>query len=235
MRLDSALVANYGIKSRNKAQELISSGKVQVRGETIYKSAFKTDKNMHITVDDSELFVSRSGYKLQQFLDENHIQLRDKTALDVGSSTGGFSEVLLSLGIVSVDCVDVGSDQIDEKIRLNSKAKVFENTDIREFKSNKLYDIVVCDVSFIAIKNIINTLDRYFYRNLILLYKPQFEVGAKTKRDRNGVVTDKKQIALSMNEFEQKTAKLNWRLKQKQDSKLSGKRGNIETFYWFGR
>jgi 23S rRNA (cytidine1920-2'-O)/16S rRNA (cytidine1409-2'-O)-methyltransferase len=112
---------------------------------------------------------------------------------------------------------------------------VFENTDIRHFKSDKIYDIVVCDVSFIAIKNIIDTLDKFFSHDMILLYKPQFEVGASVKRDRHGVVVDTQQITMCKNMFEQMTATKNWKIKIKQDSKISGKRGNIETFYWFGR
>ncbi|RLA74244.1 MAG: TlyA family RNA methyltransferase [Epsilonproteobacteria bacterium] len=235
MRLDNFLVNHHNVKSRNKAQELINSGKVQINGKIIDKCSCKTDENMDIVVHDSGQFVSRSGYKLEQFLDENHISLQDKTALDIGSSTGGFSEVLLNNGIASIDCVDVGKDQLNDKIRLNPKVQVYENTDIRQFKSDKSYDIVVCDVSFIAIKNIIDYLDRFFYSHLIVLYKPQFEVGVKAKRDRHGVVIDTQQIALSKNEFELMTAKLNWQTIQKQDSKISGKRGNIETFYWFGR
>ncbi len=235
MRLDSTLVAKYGIKSRNKAQELINSGKVSIDGKIVDKCSTKTDENMDITISDSRQFVSRSGFKLEQFLYENPIPLQGKTALDIGSSTGGFTEVLLGLGIAGVDCVDVGSDQLDESIQTNDKVKLYENTDIRQFKSDKRYDIVVCDVSFIAIKNIIDTLDKFFVNDLILLYKPQFEVGAKAKRDRHGVVVDIEQIAVSKEQFEQMTARLNWRLKQKQTSKLSGKRGNIETFYWFAR
>jgi 23S rRNA (cytidine1920-2'-O)/16S rRNA (cytidine1409-2'-O)-methyltransferase len=168
-------------------------------------------------------------------LHQNSIELTNKIALDVGSSTGGFTEVLLCGGVSSVDCVDVGSGQLYEKIYHNPKVTSYENTDIREFNTTKRYDIVVCDVSFIAIKNIISSLDNFFSQDLILLYKPQFEVGALAKRDRRGVVTDTQQLDLSQQEFEYMTCQLNWNLVKKQNSQISGKRGNIETFYWFQR
>jgi len=235
MRLDNFLVCQHNIKSRNKAQELITSGKLKIDGKIVTKCSFKTYENMDIVIDDSQQFVSRAGYKLNRFLDENILELKDKTALDIGSSTGGFSEVLLLKGIKYVDCVDVGSSQLDDKIGSNPKVNLYENTDIRQFKSDKRYDIVVCDVSFIAIKNIIDTLDKFFTNDLILLYKPQFEVGATAKRDRHGVVVDTHRIDLCMSEFEKLTRSFNWKIQQKQYSKLSGKRGNIETFYWFKR
>ena len=154
-------------------------------------------------------------------------------ALDIGSSTGGFTQVLLENNIKSVTCVDVGSNQLHDIIKKDKRIIVEENMDIREFKVDNKYDLVTCDVSFISILNIIKDIDRLSKNKIIILYKPQFEVGRNIKRDTNGVVQDLEAIRLCRDKFIEETKKLNWDLIVSNQSKLAGKNGNVEELFYF--
>ena len=158
MRLDLYLSKNFDIQSRNKALELILSNKVKVDGKIVSKASFLVDEKMKIELLEEDFYVSRAAYKLKYFLDElknkNEINLKDKIALDIGSSTGGFTQILLEFDIKKVVCVDVGSNQLHEKIKKDNRIEFFENCDIRDFKSDISFDIVTCDVSFISILKI---------------------------------------------------------------------------------
>ncbi|MEA3316293.1 MAG: TlyA family RNA methyltransferase [Campylobacterota bacterium] len=234
MRLDIYVTKQHNIQSRNKAQELIKSKKVFVNGKIVTKSSFIVENNMDIIVDIDDFFVSRSAKKLKYFLDDNSsIKLDNLDALDIGSSTGGFTQVLLLNNVKSVTCVDVGSNQLHQSIKNDNKIIVKENTDIREFNSDKKYDIVTCDVSFISILYIIEDINRLANDKIIILYKPQFEVGKGIKRDKNGVVLDTKAIDLCRDEFLEKATSLGWGLVTSSKSKVLGKSGNSEELFYF--
>ncbi|HIC78841.1 MAG TPA: TlyA family RNA methyltransferase, partial [Sulfurovum sp.] len=156
-----------------------------------------------------------------------------KIALDIGSSTGGFVQILLENEVKSVTAVDVGSNQLHHSLRDNPKIKVFEETDIRAFKTDEIFEIVTCDVSFISILHIIDDIDRLSDRDMILLFKPQFEVGRNVKRDSRGVVIDDKAIKIAIESFENRTSELGWKLCYSTISKLAGKSGNVEYIYHF--
>jgi len=159
--------------------------------------------------------------------------MNNDIALDIGSSTGGFTQILLLQNVKSITCVDVGSNQLHSRIRNNKQIIIQENTDIRKFKSNIKFDVVTCDVSFISILNIIKDINRLSKDKIIILYKPQFEVGRDIKRDNNGVVLDKDAIEECRKEFIKITQELNWKLIISQNSKLAGKNGNIEELFYF--
>ena len=163
MRLDLYLSKNFDIQSRNKALELILSNKVRVDGKIVSKASFLVDEKMKIELLEEDFYVSRAAYKLKYFLDElknkNEINLKDKIALDIGSSTGGFTQILLEFDIHKVVCVDVGTNQLHEKIKKDNRIEFFENCDIRDFKSDISFDIVTCDVSFISILKIIDSIN----------------------------------------------------------------------------
>jgi 23S rRNA (cytidine1920-2'-O)/16S rRNA (cytidine1409-2'-O)-methyltransferase len=129
--------------------------------------------------------------------------------------------------------VDVGSNQLHESLRDNPKLIIQENTDIRNFQSDMKFDVVTCDVSFISILTILNDIDRLAKRDIIILFKPQFEVGNNVKRDSKGVVKDSKAIERAAMLFETEAFKLNWKLEVKENSKVSGKEGNVEIVYYF--
>jgi 23S rRNA (cytidine1920-2'-O)/16S rRNA (cytidine1409-2'-O)-methyltransferase len=233
MRLDVYLTKYHNIQSRNKASELIKDKRIKIDGKIITKSSFKVEEEMNIEILEDMLFVSRSAKKLKYFLDEIELDLQNKIALDIGSSTGGFTQVLLEYGIKEVSCVDVGSNQLHESIRDDKRIEIFENTDIREFNSNKAFDIITCDVSFISILNIIKDIDRLATKGIIILFKPQYEVGNDVKRNRAGVVQDQKAIDIARNNFISKSVQLSWNLITQAKSKVAGKEGNIEELFYF--
>ncbi|MCG3685943.1 TlyA family RNA methyltransferase [Aliarcobacter butzleri] len=236
MRLDMYLTTNFNIQSRNKATELIKSNKVKCDGEIITKPSFNVLDFHKIELLEDDFYVSRAAYKLKFFLQElKNFDLKDKNALDIGSSTGGFTQILLDNKIKKVTCVDVGTNQLHERIKYNDKINFFENTDIRNFESDEIFDIVTCDVSFISILNIIDAINTLASKDIIILFKPQFEVGTNVKRDKKGIVKDNNAIQKARDNFLNKTNILNWTLKYSNISKLQGKDGNVEEFFYFSK
>ena len=233
MRLDIHLTKFYNIQSRNKAQELIKSKKILIDGKIVTKSSFIVEDSHNIKIDENEFYVSRAAYKLKYFLEDNSIIIKNKKALDIGSSTGGFTQILLLNDVTNITCVDVGSNQLHKSLKEDKRIIIQENTDIREFQSDSKYEIITCDVSFISILYIIEEIDRLSDDKIIILYKPQFEVGRTTKRDSSGVVQDQEAINTCRDQFLETTNKLGWKLIVSNQSKLSGKSGNIEELFYF--
>lgn len=233
MRLDSHLVEIGLVESRNKAQQLIKDHAVSVDGKIVDKVSFDVGEGMAVDVANAELYVSRAAIKLKGFLPYTEWDLKDLNALDVGSSTGGFTQVLLEEGVQSVTCVDVGSDQLHPSLRADSRVSVHENTDIRLFTSERPFDIVTCDVAFIPLELILESMDRLALRYIVVLFKPQFQVGREVKRDKNGVVKDDKAVGKAMIRFEDACALMGWKMIAKEVAHIAGKEGNQETCYAF--
>jgi 23S rRNA (cytidine1920-2'-O)/16S rRNA (cytidine1409-2'-O)-methyltransferase len=233
MRLDSYLVELGLVESRNKAQQLIKDHAVSVDGKIIDKTSFEADATMTVTMADNTQYVSRSAIKLKGILPFTQWDLTGLNALDIGSSTGGFTQVLLEEGAAHVTCVDVGSDQLHPSLRSDSRVTVFENTDIRNFLPEKTYDIVTCDVAFIPLELVLDSIDRLSSRRIVILFKPQFQVGREVKRDKNGVVKDNSAIGKAMIKFEDTCSLLGWKLIAKETAHIAGKEGNQETCYGF--
>jgi len=232
-RLDNYLVKQNFAESRNKAQELIKEGFVSVNGNEVSKSSFKVGAEDIVSVGEHKKYVSRSAHKLSSFLEETHLHVKDKVALDIGSSTGGFTQVLLEYGAKEVSAVDVGREQLHVSLRKDSRVFSYESCDVREFVSEKKFDLVVSDVAFISLLYILDAVDRLASKDIILLFKPQFEVGREAKRDNNGVVLDDKAIQNAMIKFEDACQLKAWKLKVKSPSKLTGKEGNLEYCYYY--
>jgi 23S rRNA (cytidine1920-2'-O)/16S rRNA (cytidine1409-2'-O)-methyltransferase len=121
MRLDLYLTQNFDIQSRNKASELIKNKKVRVDSQVITKPSFDVAEDSNIELLEEDFYVSRAAYKLKYFLEEIDLDLSNLKALDIGSSTGGFTQILLEKNVENVTCVDVGSNQLHERIKDNSK------------------------------------------------------------------------------------------------------------------
>jgi 23S rRNA (cytidine1920-2'-O)/16S rRNA (cytidine1409-2'-O)-methyltransferase len=232
IRLDKYLVEQGFFESRNRALDAIKRGKVFVDGVQ-GKASLKCDESSVIDIDEEKFYVSRAAKKLELFLESYPLILKEKTALDIGSSTGGFVQILLENGVQNVTCVDVGSNQLHHSLRDNNKVAVFEETDIRDFKPEKGFEVVTCDVSFISILQIVEAIDALAMSDMVLLYKPQFEVGRGVKRDSRGVVVDEKAILEAKATFEVKCSELGWELCYTELSKLAGKSGNVEYIYHF--
>jgi 23S rRNA (cytidine1920-2'-O)/16S rRNA (cytidine1409-2'-O)-methyltransferase len=234
MRLDRYLVDEGYYESRNRASDAIKAGLVMVDGKRAKASA-RVDENSVVKVEDSKFYVSRAARKLESFLMSHPIDMRDKRALDIGSSTGGFAQILLENGVGCLDCVDVGRDQLHISLREDSRLTLHEETDIRDYKSSEAFEIVTCDVSFISILQIVDDIDRLLLNkaDIIILYKPQFEVGKDVKRDSKGVVQDLDAIARAKERFEGKISTLGWQEQSCELSKVTGKEGNQEYLYLF--
>ena len=232
-RLDTFLVENKFTESRNQAQSIIKDGYVFVNSKKITKASYKVAQEDSVGVKDHDIYVSRAAFKLKYFLEEIDLNLSGCVCLDIGSSTGGFTQVLLENNVKEVTCVDVGRDQLHHSLRESEKVNVYENCDIRKFESTQQYELVVSDVSFISLLHILNDVNRLAKEKIILLFKPQFEVGRGIKRDKHGVVVDKKAIAVSIEKFESACKQLGWQLLQKTPSKITGKEGNLEYCYYF--
>lgn len=233
MRLDSYLVEHGFVESRTKAQTLIKEHAVSVEGKIIDKVSFDVAEGMAVEVADTEVYVSRAAIKLKGFLPYTEWSLRGLRALDIGSSTGGFTQILLENGVQSVACVDVGSDQLHPSLRSDPRVSVHENTDIRNFTSEQPFDIVTCDVAFIPLELILESIDKLSAKYIVLLFKPQFQVGREVKRDKNGVVKDDKAIGKAMIRLEDACALIGWKLVAKEVAHIAGKEGNQETCYGF--
>jgi 23S rRNA (cytidine1920-2'-O)/16S rRNA (cytidine1409-2'-O)-methyltransferase len=234
MRLDKYLVLEGYFESRNRALEAIKSAQVTVDGHPA-KPSTKIAENSHVEVADAKYYVSRAARKLEGFLSEYPLELKGRQALDIGSSTGGFTQILLEQGVAHVDCVDVGRAQLHTSLRNDPRVGVHEQTDIRDFHTDTPYEVIVSDVSFISLLHILDVIDRLAGRGaqIVLLFKPQFEVGREATRDSRGVVTDEGAILRAMDAFELATTKLGWQRLQKTPSQYRGREGNQEWVYLF--
>ena len=209
MRLDQALVLRSLCESRTEAQELIGKSLVLVNGAIITKQTKDILDTDEVEVQGRRSFVSRGGDKLKGILQDIYggdeaikTHLAGKCALDVGSSTGGFTDCLLSYGVAHVDAVDVGTDQLHTRLRSDTHVSLFESTDIREFVSARLYDIVVADLSFISLEPLFERILSFGKTGaaFFLLIKPQFEVGkGNTKK---GVVKDMSLVLELLRKYE---------------------------------
>ncbi|MDR2153369.1 MAG: TlyA family RNA methyltransferase [Helicobacteraceae bacterium] len=232
MRLDLTLSLRENI-SRNKAAELITSGAITVNGILRKKPSYTVCQTDAIVIKNGDRFVSRSAYKLSRFLDEIKIDINGLNCLDVGASAGGWTQVLLLEGAKNVTAIDAGTDQLSPILRSDPRVQSKERTDIRFFKTETLFDLVVCDVSFISLEKIVAAIDNLAKDKIIALFKPQFEVGRAAQRAKNGVVRDEKAIVKALEHFENETKKLKWILRSKAPSSLKGKAGNLEYLFYY--
>ena len=233
VRLDVALVNDNLAKSRTSAAELITSGCVSVDGMVILKPSFNASLSATIQVIGDD-WVGRGGKKLSFFLDEINFCVLNKECIDVGASVGGFTQALIKRGAQSVVAIDVGHNQLHESLRANPRVTNLEAMDIRNYTS-KEFDLVVCDLSFISIEKIIMDLLRLAKSDIIILFKPQFEVGRLAKRNKKGVVIDIDAIDKAVVNFEALLGAQNLTIKAHKPCALAGKEGNIEQFYYVAK
>ncbi len=230
MRLDRFLTQNGYVNSRNKARELIRQGYVQVDQRIETKPSHKV-QNPAVTLL-QRVYVSRAARKLEGFLQSIGYDCGGMHCLDIGASTGGFVQVLLEMGAEKVTAVDVGRDQLDKSLRKNSKVVDLSPKDIRDFQSGQKFDLVTCDLSFISTQSVFDSIVHFAKKDMIVLFKPQFEVGRTCKRDSRGVLRDEKAVQEAIETFEA-SVRSKAAIKEKKQSTLKGKEGNVEYFYRF--
>lgn len=230
-RLDQALVVRKLVNTRSQAESWIKLGKVTVDGRVVTKSGTFVAESADIKLTASERYVSRAGLKLASVAKILDIDFQDKIVLDVGSSTGGFTDYALQHGAKFVYAVDVGTDQLHQSLHGNLKIELHEKTDIREFTPRTTPDIVVMDVSFISLREILPHIATIVSQEtqVVAMVKPQFEA-SRRELGSNGVVKNDSIRRDILKSFEI-WAKNDWLIRAKADSEVAGSTGNRERFY----
>ena len=193
-RLDVLVVARGLTDSREKARALILAGQVTVDGQKIDKAGHAVGEDSKIELIESPRYVGRGGLKLEAALDHFRIDPSGKLCLDVGSSTGGFTDCLLQRGAARVYAIDVGTGQLDWKLRNNPRVIVREQVNARYLSRKEVpedMDLVVCDVSFISVTMILSALPSLLAKNaeMVILVKPQFEL-ERHQVGKGGIIRD---------------------------------------------
>lgn len=234
-RLDLILVERGIFETREKARREIMAGNVIVNEQTVTKAGtnLKDDNELVIRIKDKLKYVSRGGLKLEKALKIWNLDFSGKTILDIGASTGGFTDCALQNGAKKVYSVDVGTNQLDWKLRNNEKVISIENMHIKDLMpenlENEKVDFTVIDVSFISLTKVIPYVNKFLNDNagIIMLIKPQFEVG-KEKIGRNGIVTDERYHDEAVKKIISFTEENNYKLVGVEESPIKGSKGNKE-------
>ena len=229
-RLDHLLVRRGLVSTRSQAESYIKLGKVTVDGKLIKKPGFFAGENSTVVLKDEERYVGRAGMKLASVAQMLKLDFKEAMVLDVGSSTGGFTDYALKRGAKKVFAVDVGTDQLHPSLRDNPQIELHEKTDIRDFTPSEMVDIVVMDVSFISLREILPHIARISGENtqIVAMVKPQFEAGKF--QTNKGIIKNDSVRRQILKEFEVWTKSL-FIIVDKADSEVAGSRGNRERFY----
>lgn len=237
MRLDQALVERGLCESREKAKRAILAGQVRINQQVAAKASDKVKPGDALTLDAAEKFVSRGGYKLEHGLDTFKLDVAGVTAIDLGASTGGFTDCLLQRGATKVFAVDVGYGQLAWKLRTDPRVVVMEKTNARFLSESHFpkpfspVDMIVADCSFISLKKIMLPVIPLLRSSgkVVALVKPQFEAGKEEADKGAGVITDPEihaRVLAELRDFVEKEARLRWQMQT--ESPLLGPAGNKE-------
>ena len=196
MRIDVYLTEKGYCESRNKAARLISEGKILFDGKTVSKASFDVTEGEHtVVVTENERFVGRGGLKLEAAIERFAVDVSGKRCIDVGASTGGFTDCLLQRGAKMVFAVDLNDDLLHVSLKNNAKVvPVVKNAKFLTLNDfSKKLDLIVADLSFISVNQVIDVFNNLLQNDsyLIILIKPQFETGER-KKFKNGIIKDKK-------------------------------------------
>ena len=230
-RLDKALVERGLATTRSQADNFIRLGYVFLNKKIVQKSGTMVSDSDEIKLEKKETYVSRAGLKLASVAEYFHLNFQDKIVLDIGSSTGGFTDYSLRHGAKKVFAVDVGTDQLHPSLRPNPKIALYEKTDIRDFYADEAIDIIVGDVSFISLREILPHVAENLMNSdtvLIAMVKPQFEAGRHQVN--KGIIKNDKVRRQILSDFEDWARKY-FVVLDKKDSEVAGSKGNLERFY----
>lgn len=234
-RLDILLFEKGLVKSRKMATDLIKDGKVIVNDEIITKPSKLFSPDIQIDITDMPKYVSRAGQKLEAIIDKFQIKIGGKVVLDVGSSTGGFTDCVLQKGAKKVYAVDVGHGQLSEVLKNNDRIVSLEKTDIRNLKDlSDQIDLAVVDVSFISLEKVLPSILKFLKKNseLIVLVKPQFEVG-KENLNKQGIVKNMSAVESAINKIKDLAKVLRLKIIGEMESPIKGGDGNTEYLIYF--
>lgn len=234
-RLDLILVEREFFETREKAKREIMAGNVIVNEQVVIKAGtmFKDNDELNIRVKDKLKYVSRGGLKLEKAIKAWDLDFSDKLVLDIGASTGGFTDCALQNGARRVYSVDVGKNQLDWKLRNDEKVVSLEEMHIKDLKEedieNKKVDFIVIDVSFISLTKVIPYFKKFLVQSgkIVMLVKPQFEVG-REKIGRNGVVENEEYHDEAIKKVISFSKECGYELIDVEDSPIRGAKGNKE-------
>lgn len=236
-RIDVELVMRNHFDTRSKAQFAIASGIVYCNGKKILKNSYLVKESDQVTVNGSSLqYVSKGGLKLEKALNEFFINLQGKKMIDIGASTGGFSDCALQNGIRKIIAIDVGTMQFSQSLLKSRQIILMENTDFRYIDSSLIseYTIATIDVSFISIKKLIEKISELSELNeIILLIKPQFECGIEIAKKYSGVVLNTDVHINVIKNVVNYFNSINYGLQNLTYSPIRGGSGNIEYLGYF--
>jgi len=238
-RIDAELVDRGLFASREQARAAVLAGEVRVEGEVVTKAGQPVAPDVEITVAERQRYVSRGGQKLAGALDVFGLDVRGRHAVDVGASTGGFTDCLLQRGTEHVVALDVGYGQLAWSLRTDERVTCIERTNIREVEPSsfeRLFDLAVVDVSFISLRTVLPHVVSLLGddADVIALVKPQFEAG-KDRVGKRGVVKD---AAVHVDVLQSAVRAANERelvVRGLTFSPIKGPQGNIEFWMWAGR
>jgi 23S rRNA (cytidine1920-2'-O)/16S rRNA (cytidine1409-2'-O)-methyltransferase len=237
-RLDAALTTLGLAPTRSQAESVIKLGEVTVNGQVVTKPGHFVSENSSIELLKKERYVSRAGLKLASVAELLNLDFRDTTVLDVGSSTGGFTDYTLKHGAKKVFAVDVGTEQLHPSLRKDKRIELHEKTDIRDFRISAkpgtqpvMPDIIVIDVSFISLREILPHISRELSdvnTKIVAMVKPQFEAGRN--QTNKGIIKNDAMRRQILKDFEI-WSKDYFVIQDKRDSDVAGAKGNQERFY----
>ncbi len=236
-RLDKLLLGRGLVASREEGRGRILAGEVMVNDRPITKAGTLVNSDALIRLKGKSFpYVSRGGAKLEKALRDFRVEVKDKIVLDVGASTGGFTDCLLTHGACRVYAVDVGYGQLDWKLRNDPRVLVLEKRNIRHFKAEELPQpprFATIDVSFISLRLVLPQVKKLLapLGEILALIKPQFEVG-KGKVGKGGVVRDPEEHLRVITEIKEAAAAIGLEVKGVAESALLGPKGNKEFFIY---
>jgi 23S rRNA (cytidine1920-2'-O)/16S rRNA (cytidine1409-2'-O)-methyltransferase len=232
IRLDALLFDKKLAESRNKAQRMIMAGEVKVNGVVQLKPSYKTTLDAAIEVEEKPRFVSRGGLKLEPALIEfGLVDLRGKVCVDVGSSTGGFTDCMLTYGAEKVFAIHVGYGILHWKLRNDSRVVVMERTNARYVHQlPEPIDFVTIDASFISLHILLPVIKKWLGKggDVVALIKPQFEAGRKDAAKNDGVIRDHDVHRRVLTEIMQVCVETGFSVIGLTQSSIQGPKGNIE-------
>jgi 23S rRNA (cytidine1920-2'-O)/16S rRNA (cytidine1409-2'-O)-methyltransferase len=234
-RLDQALVARDVVATRSQAESWVRLGKVHVNGHVATKPGQMVRETDVLELKASEQYVSRAGLKLASVAQALHLDFQGAIVLDVGSSTGGFTDYALQHGARKVIAVDVGTNQLHPSLHGHPNIELHEQTDIRDMTLSETPTIVVIDVSFISLRDILPHVAKLSGLNtkIAAMVKPQFEAAASNLKHK-GVIKNDRMRRDILKDFET-WARQYFVVVDKADSDVAGSKGNLERFYLLRR
>lgn len=230
-RLDQELVNRHLVASRRQAISLIKFGSVFVDNKAVTEIGTMVAGYNQIVLVAGSQYVSRAALKLDSVAEKLKLNFNHKSVMDVGSSTGGFSDYALQHGAKKVVAIDIGTNQLHPNLRQNPKIELHEKTDIRNFKTTQKFDVILVDVSFVSLRDILPYLTSFISdkTEIIVMLKPQFESHNKSLM-RSGIIKNDRIRRAIFKDFES-WLNQSFIIINKADSDLAGTKGNLERFY----